>query len=41
MKFHGSLKELQDIVTRCAMIGEWTKHKVVGFYRIHPTPEAC
>jgi hypothetical protein len=40
MKFHGSLKELQDIVGRCAITGEWKQHTTGGFYRICPTPEA-
>jgi hypothetical protein len=33
MKFRGSLEELQDIVIRCAIPGEWSFHKKSRFYR--------
>jgi hypothetical protein len=32
-KFHGSLDDLQDIVMRCAILGEWSFHKNGRFYR--------
>jgi hypothetical protein len=33
LKFQGSLHELQDIVTRCAIPGKWSFHKKSRFYR--------
>jgi hypothetical protein len=32
-KFRGSLDDLQDIMTRCAISGEWSFHKKSRFYR--------
>jgi hypothetical protein len=39
-KFLGSLDELQDIVTRCAIPGEWSFHKKNRFYRFQATTGA-
>jgi hypothetical protein len=33
LKFRSSLEELQDIVLRCAIRGEWSFHKKSRFYR--------
>jgi hypothetical protein len=33
LKFRGSLEELQKIVRRCAIPGEWRLHTKSGFYR--------
>ena len=33
LKFQGSLKDLQDTVIRCAILGEWRYHKKNRFYR--------
>jgi hypothetical protein len=33
LKFQGSLDDLQDIVMRCAILGEWRYHKKGRFYR--------
>jgi hypothetical protein len=33
MTFFGSLKDLQEIVVRCATPGEWSFHKKSRFYR--------
>jgi hypothetical protein len=33
LKFQGPLHDLQDIVTRCAIAGEWRFHKKNRFYR--------
>jgi hypothetical protein len=32
-KFRGSLEELQEVVLRCAILGEWSFHKKSRFYR--------
>jgi hypothetical protein len=32
-KFRGSLEELQEVVLRCAILGEWSFHKKNRFYR--------
>jgi len=32
LKFQGSLDDLQDIVMRCAIPGEWSYHKKTRFY---------
>jgi hypothetical protein len=33
LKFQGLLKDLQDTVMRCAILGEWSYHKKNCFYR--------
>jgi hypothetical protein len=33
LTFEGSLDDLQDIVMRCAILGEWSFHKNSYFYR--------
>jgi hypothetical protein len=33
LKFEGSLDDLQDVVMRCAILGEWSYHKKTRFYR--------
>jgi hypothetical protein len=35
LKFQGSLDDLQDIVMRCAILGEWRFHKKHRFYSFH------
>jgi hypothetical protein len=35
LRFQGSLDDLQDTVTRCAIPGEWSFHKKNRFYRFH------
>jgi hypothetical protein len=35
LRFRGSLDDLQDIVLRCAVPGEWCFHEKSRFYRFH------
>jgi hypothetical protein len=40
LTFEGSLDDLQDIVMRCAILGEWSFHKKSYFYRFRTSTGA-
>jgi hypothetical protein len=40
LKFRGSLDDLQNIVTRCAIPGRWELHKKSKFFRFQATTGA-